>query len=274
MACRFFLGVAEAMFGQGVALYLTFFYPREKVGFRHGVFVAGAALANVYGGALAYGITQIRGSLAPWKILFIIEGLPTCVFAVAAWFLMPDSVSTAKFLNAREKEIGVHFVARNQRLDTGKESGLRPREMLDGILDPKSWIPGICYFSWYVQSLKAIDLSTPTDPQQQRLIRLAPPLRTNNHPPNRHIRRNREQRPQRSSLPLLLLRHHRLLLALRPLQSPRSFLRDSRISILCRFRHQRQHDENGTEVLCPVPRSPDFCLRRAVVELGCQYTRH
>ena len=37
MVCRFFLGIAEAMFGPGVPLYLSFFYPREKVGFRHGV---------------------------------------------------------------------------------------------------------------------------------------------------------------------------------------------------------------------------------------------
>lgn len=44
MTCRFFLGVAEAAFGPGVPLYLTYFYPREKVGLRHGVFIAGAAM--------------------------------------------------------------------------------------------------------------------------------------------------------------------------------------------------------------------------------------
>ena len=31
MTCRFSLGIAEAMFGSGVPLYLSFFYPREKV---------------------------------------------------------------------------------------------------------------------------------------------------------------------------------------------------------------------------------------------------
>jgi MFS family permease len=53
VVCRFLLGIAEAMFGPGVPLYLTFFYPREKVGFRHGVFISGAAMANAYGSALA-----------------------------------------------------------------------------------------------------------------------------------------------------------------------------------------------------------------------------
>ena len=148
MVCRLFLGIAEAGFGPGVPLYLTYFYPREKVGLRHGIFIAGAAMANVYGGVLAYGITQIKGTLAPWRILFLIEGLPTCCIAVVAWFCIPDSVIEAKFLSQREKEVALHFVARNQRLDVGKPQGLRFGEVLEGLKDPKSWIPGLCYFGW------------------------------------------------------------------------------------------------------------------------------
>lgn len=48
MACRFFLGVSEAAYGPGVPLYLTYFYPREKVGFRHGMFISGAAMGSSY----------------------------------------------------------------------------------------------------------------------------------------------------------------------------------------------------------------------------------
>ena len=46
MACRFFLGIAEAAYGPGVPLYLTYFYPRDKVAARHGVFIAAAALGE------------------------------------------------------------------------------------------------------------------------------------------------------------------------------------------------------------------------------------
>lgn len=148
MACRFFLGVAEACYGPGVPLYLTFFYPREKVGFRHGVFISGAAMANVYGSVLAYGITQINGSLPPWKILFLIEGLPTCLFALVAWFFLPDGITSCKFLDEREKEVALHFVARNQKVDVGAEQGLRLKEVFAGLTDPKSYIPGLCYFGW------------------------------------------------------------------------------------------------------------------------------
>lgn len=89
------------------------------------------------------GITQIRGSIPPWKILFLIEGLPTCAFAVVAWYFLPDGITTAKFLTEREKQVALHFVARNQRLDIGKEQGLRFKEVLEGFQDPKGWIPAI-----------------------------------------------------------------------------------------------------------------------------------
>ena len=150
MTCRFFLAIAEAAYGPGVPLYLSFFYPRERIGFRHGVFISGAAMANAYSGALAYGITQITGTIAPWKILFLIEGLPTCAFALIVWFALPDSVMSARFLTDREKQVSLHLVARNQRLDVGKAEGLRFKEVLEGVRDPKSWIPALCYFGWSV----------------------------------------------------------------------------------------------------------------------------
>lgn len=74
MVCRFLLAIPEAAYAPGVPLYLSFFYPRERLGLRTGIFVSGSALANAYGGALAYGISQAKGAIAPWRILFIVEG--------------------------------------------------------------------------------------------------------------------------------------------------------------------------------------------------------
>lgn len=141
MTCRFFLGIAEAMFGPGVPLYLSFFYPRERVGFRHGIFISGAAAANAYGSALAYGISQINGKLAPWQILFLIEGLPTCLLAIVVWFYLPDSIEKARFLSPREKDIALTFVSRNQKhdvVDDTQPTGVRFRELFSALKDPKS----------------------------------------------------------------------------------------------------------------------------------------
>lgn len=143
-ACRWFLGIAEAMFGPGVPFYLTYFYSRERVGFRHGVFISGAAAANAYGGALAYGISQIRGSVAPWKILFIIEGVPTCLLAIIAWYFIPDSIDDCKFLSQDEKRKVKSCVARGQVSDEGDhKTGLRFKQLLEAFKDPKSYIPAV-----------------------------------------------------------------------------------------------------------------------------------
>lgn len=74
MVCRFLLAIPESMYGPAVPLYLSFFYPRERLGLRTGIFLSGSALANAYGGALAYGISQAKGSIASWRILFLVEG--------------------------------------------------------------------------------------------------------------------------------------------------------------------------------------------------------
>ncbi|ETN39316.1 uncharacterized protein HMPREF1541_05539 [Cyphellophora europaea CBS 101466] len=161
MACRFLLGIGEAMFGPGVPLYLSFFYPRDRVGFRQGVFISGAAMANAYGGALAYGISQIHGSIAPWQILFIIEGLPTVCIAFVAWFILPDSLAQCKFLSDREKQIASQAVARNQQADPDRKSGFKFKQLLAAFKDPKSYIPGIMYFSCNV-SFASLPLFVPT----------------------------------------------------------------------------------------------------------------
>lgn len=105
MACRVLLGIVEACYGPGVPLYLSYFYPREKLGFRTGIFLSGSALANAYSGALAYGITQEKSHVAPWRILFIVEGVPTCLLAILAWFWFPDKPGDAWFLTERQREI-------------------------------------------------------------------------------------------------------------------------------------------------------------------------
>ena len=143
MVCRFFLGMGEAMFGPGVPFYLSFFYARDKVGFRHGVFISGSAMANAYGGALAYAISHINSSIRPWQILFIIEGIPSCLIALLAWFYLPDSIMSANFLNEREKALAVHMVAHNQKFEDGAKVRLNISELLEAFKDPKSKFPCI-----------------------------------------------------------------------------------------------------------------------------------
>lgn len=127
------------MYGPGVPLYLSYFYPREKLGLRTGIFLSGAALANAYGSALAYGISQAKGSIGPWRILFIVEGVPSCLLAIVAWFCLPDSPKTARFLDEREQEIAVALSLRQP--GDRETQGLQLKQVLGSLLDYTSKYP-------------------------------------------------------------------------------------------------------------------------------------
>lgn len=76
MVIRFLLGIFEAGFGPGVALYLSFFYHRREMGLRYGLWISFSALASAFASALAYAIVHAHSSLATWKLLFIVGKSP------------------------------------------------------------------------------------------------------------------------------------------------------------------------------------------------------
>lgn len=139
-ALRFLLGTSEAMYA-GLPLYMSFLYPRDKLGFRQGLFLSGAALANAYGGALGYAILLIKSNIESWRILFLIEGLPTLIMVGLSWFFIPDDLSRAAFLTERERQVAIHFVRRGQEADTGDHKSLRLKEVLAAFTDWRSKRP-------------------------------------------------------------------------------------------------------------------------------------
>ncbi|KAF1942500.1 pantothenate transporter liz1 [Clathrospora elynae] len=146
MALRFFMGATEIAFGPGVPYLLSFFYLRHELGLRAGLFLSAAPLANTFAGALAYGITSGSPALAKWRVLFLVEGLPTIVMAAVVWFLLPDSPEKARFLTEEEKAVararGVMQAGAATRI-----GGVNWKEMLEGLTDLKGWILGLMYFS-------------------------------------------------------------------------------------------------------------------------------
>ena len=144
MALRFFLGMFEAAYAPGVIYLFSFFYRRHEIGFRCGMFASAAPLASTFAGALAYGITSGHSKLANWRLLFLVEGLPTLVMAPVAYYLVPDSPGEARFLDAGEKAIAQARAVR--RPGTGKKFGKVKmfgkedvQQLLQTFLDPKAW---------------------------------------------------------------------------------------------------------------------------------------
>ncbi|CAI6334776.1 unnamed protein product [Periconia digitata] len=106
LACRFFLGAAEAGFYPGVLYHFSFWYPTDKLPLRIGFFYACGMFSGTISGLLAYAISFMNGvgGLAGWRWLFILEGIPAILCSVYTFFYLPNYPETVKFLNEEERE--------------------------------------------------------------------------------------------------------------------------------------------------------------------------
>lgn len=66
-----------------------------------------APLATTFASSLAWLITRFaeNGPIAPWRLLFLVEGFPAVVVATVAFRAIPDSPEQAGYLTRREREI-------------------------------------------------------------------------------------------------------------------------------------------------------------------------
>ena len=143
MVCRFFLGAVEAGYGTGIPYLLSFFYLRHEVGLRIGLFFAAAPLASTFAGALAYGITSGHSRLANWRLLFLVEGLPTLAMVPVTYFCLPDSPDKARYLTEEERVVakarGVRQAGTSKRV-----GGIDWKEVGLALIDPKCWFTAVC----------------------------------------------------------------------------------------------------------------------------------
>ncbi|KAI9734163.1 MAG: hypothetical protein M1818_006631 [Claussenomyces sp. TS43310] len=162
MAARFFMALAEAGYGPGLPYLLSFFYMRTEIGLRCGIFLSGSPLASCFAGALAYGITSGHAAIANWKLLFIVEGLPSIVMAFVAYFFLPDSPEKARFLSEEEKEVGKARAIRQVGEEgAARIGGVKWNEIGEALLDPKNMLTALMYFSCNV-SFSSLPVFLPT----------------------------------------------------------------------------------------------------------------
>ena len=144
---RALLGVGEAAFSPGIPFLLSFFFKREELAFRTGLFISAAPLATSFAGSLAWLITKAGNHvpIAAWRLLFLAEGFPSIIAAVFAWYQIPDTPDTAWYLSHREREIAnsrLQSEKGSRRTRTGK-SRLDWREIREALTDPKCWITAV-----------------------------------------------------------------------------------------------------------------------------------
>jgi MFS family permease len=146
IVCRLFIGIGEAGFGPTVPLYYSIWYKREEIAIRNAFFIGCGALAGAFGGLIAYGVSFATDSSvgATWKILFLIEGLPTIVLALLIFLFLPNRPETSKYLTEEER------IVITKRLATNQSGGIHTKKFQwsgfrRAITDYKIYMCGVIY---------------------------------------------------------------------------------------------------------------------------------
>ncbi|MGD9480163.1 MFS transporter [Shinella sp. G-2] len=104
---RFLMGAFEAGLQPGVILYLTYWLPSHRRGKALAFFISASALSLMLGSPIAaFIMSHFNGAAghSGWQWLFIIEGIPSIIAGIAAYFILSDKPENARWLTATQKQ--------------------------------------------------------------------------------------------------------------------------------------------------------------------------
>src|SRR5882762_3481025 len=103
---RFLLGLAEAGYFPGIALYLTYWFPQREQARALALLIAAIPVTTILGAPLS-GLILDRVhwlGVSSWRWLLILEGMPALAGGVLTYILLPGRPQEGKFLSAEERE--------------------------------------------------------------------------------------------------------------------------------------------------------------------------
>ena len=129
---------------------MSFFYKRDELAFRTGLFISAAPLATSFASSLAWVITRIgtKIPIASWRLLFLVEGFPSIIVSFFVFLYIPDNPQSARYLTPREHRVAqlrLRTEKSNQDKGNGKR-GLQWREIARTLIDPKSYLTALMFF--------------------------------------------------------------------------------------------------------------------------------
>eukprot|EP01117_Protostelium_nocturnum_P014191 TRINITY_DN5375_c0_g1_i1.p1 TRINITY_DN5375_c0_g1~~TRINITY_DN5375_c0_g1_i1.p1 ORF type:complete len:503 (-),score=152.58 TRINITY_DN5375_c0_g1_i1:99-1562(-) len=156
---RFFLGLFEAGYGPAVPLYFSFWYKRNEMALRNALFIGSSASAGAFSGLIAYAVDDIDTTMmAKWKILFLLESVPTIALGFFTMFALPDRPQSSKYLNEEERKIALERIGGPARSGI---SSLEKDQIILAFKDYKVWLSGVMYFGYNI-AIASISSFMPT----------------------------------------------------------------------------------------------------------------
>lgn len=133
---RFLMGMAEAFVFPVCSILTAMWWTTREQPIRIGWWFNQGS--SIFSGIISYGIGHTNTALHPWRLLFLVLGAYSVLWAVVIWFLLPDSPVSARWLNDREKYICLVRIKGN---NTGMEDKtIKWYQVRECLMDPKTWL--------------------------------------------------------------------------------------------------------------------------------------
>src|SRR5215472_13519497 len=141
---RFLLGLAEAGYGPGIVLYLTYWFRRREQAQAVALFLTGLPVTSIVGAPLSGLILDYIHwvGLSSWRWLLILEGIPAIVCGLLTYSLLPSRPSEAKFLTAEEK----NWIEADLRQEEQQKLNSRHYSVLKAMTNGRVWCLSLIHF--------------------------------------------------------------------------------------------------------------------------------
>src|SRR5260370_35916195 len=116
-AVRFLLGLAEAGYFPGIALYLTYWFRQREQAQAIALLLAGIPVTSILGAPISgFILDHVHWlGISSWRWLLILEGIPALVGGVVPFFRLTGRPAEAKFLSKEERDWIEAELAREER---------------------------------------------------------------------------------------------------------------------------------------------------------------
>lgn len=147
---RFLLGIAQAGFFPGIIVYLTHWFRYQDRAKAVAMFMMAIPTSNMVGAAVAAALMRIDWlGWNGWRWLLILEGLPTLLLGVVAFFYLTDRPEDARWLADDERR----WIADELERERENKKHVKKLSTLEALRHPQVIILALACFCYITNSV-------------------------------------------------------------------------------------------------------------------------
>ncbi len=147
---RFFLGIAQAGFFPGVIVYLTYWFRYQDRAKAVALFMMAIPASNMIGAGVAAALMRIDWlGWNGWRWLLILEGIPTVIFGIVAFFYLTDRPKDARWLPEDERQ----WITAELEREAEKKRGAKKLGTLEALRHPQVILLALACFCYITNSV-------------------------------------------------------------------------------------------------------------------------